>query len=206
MRRHKLLAAVLLLWTAGAPVCMAADISERCFERYEQNAFDEAIPACRNAAELGDVRSQRLMGEIHYFGYGVKKDAVEAVRWYRLAAEQGDADAQLAIGALYQSGEGVTKSPEEAFKWYSLAVEQDSQIYNKIAQAALAEMYERGEGIEKSLVLALKWYFICGYRSDDRELDALQKQMSPGEIAQARNLADAWKSKRERLMDSRRGI
>ena len=38
------------------------------------------------------------LGVCYYNGDGVKKDFVEAVKWYRLAADQGYADAQCNLG------------------------------------------------------------------------------------------------------------
>ena len=41
------------------------------------------------AAEQGDAKAQRHLGDRYYLGAGVPKDATEALRWYRLAAEKG---------------------------------------------------------------------------------------------------------------------
>ena len=54
-------------------------------------------------------------------GDGVRKDYVEAVRWYRIAAEQGDALAQYNLSLMYRSGYGVQKNNIIAHMWYSIA-------------------------------------------------------------------------------------
>jgi TPR repeat protein len=54
----------------------------------------------------------------------VRKDPVEAAKWYRLAAEQGDASGQFFLGAYFEFDK---KDRVEAVKWYRLAAEQDHE-------------------------------------------------------------------------------
>ena len=46
------------------------------------------------------MTAQYNLGWMYENGRGVRRDRVEAVRWYRLAAEQGDADAETALDRL----------------------------------------------------------------------------------------------------------
>ena len=43
----------------------------------------------------------------------MKKNMVEAAKWYRKAAEQGNADAQNRLGVRYDRGEGVSKDAKK---------------------------------------------------------------------------------------------
>ncbi len=75
-------------------------------------------------AEKGDPFAQDELGWRYRDGYGVAKDAEEAVKWFRKAAEQGDSLAQYDIGSSYERGEGVPRDYVEAYKWMRLAAFQ----------------------------------------------------------------------------------
>ena len=62
----------------------SADLSES-FRAYLNG--DEK-PLKRLASEQGDVDAQFYLGEMYYYGQGVKKDSREAVKWYTKAAQQ----------------------------------------------------------------------------------------------------------------------
>jgi TPR repeat protein len=64
------------------------------------------------------------LGSCYYYGTGVTKDEVEAVKWFRKAAGQEYAGAQYNLGVCCQLGTGVTKDEQEAVKWYRKAAEQ----------------------------------------------------------------------------------
>ena len=68
----------------------------------------------RMAAEQGDPRAQRRMGELYYNGPGVTRDRARAFEWFLRAAQQGDAVAQFQIGYMYDTGEGIAPSPAQA--------------------------------------------------------------------------------------------
>jgi hypothetical protein len=69
-------------------------------------------------------RHSATWGLCYDFGWGVKKDGKEAVKWYRKSAEQGNATAQLNLGMCYVKGDGVPQDYVEASKWYNLAAAQ----------------------------------------------------------------------------------
>ena len=74
---------------------------------------------------------------MYYYGYGVKQDYAEAVKWYRKAAEQGNAYAQFNLGNAYYNGNGVEQDYAEAVKWYQKAAEQENEYIANSAKAAL---------------------------------------------------------------------
>ena len=61
---------------------------------------------------------------MYEYGYGVKQDYGEALKWYRLSAEQGNDVAQFNLGVMYEYGRGVAKDLQEARKWYEKAAAQ----------------------------------------------------------------------------------
>jgi TPR repeat protein len=88
-------------------------------------------------AERGDVSSQNQLGNCYANGQGVKKNFVEAAKWYRRAADLGHARAQFNLGNLYVNGQGVKKDLIEAAKWYRKAAEQGDPL----AQLNLSALY-----------------------------------------------------------------
>ena len=61
---------------------------------------------------------------MYAYGYGVKQDYQEALKWFRKAAEQNNSTAQFNIGYMYEEGYGVKKNRDEAIRWYRKAAEQ----------------------------------------------------------------------------------
>lgn len=60
----------------------------------------EKIESRRSAAEGGDSDAQFWLGLAYRYGYVVRQDCREAVRWLLKAADQGDARAQAELGDL----------------------------------------------------------------------------------------------------------
>lgn len=112
------------------------------------------VPACRAAAEGGHAVAQMNYGFMHYFGFGVTPDEVEAAKWYRKAAEQGLADAQFVLGTMYAAGHGVPQSFADAARWYLAAAEQGLAD----AQNLLGSLFAEGEGVLQSYGEAARWY------------------------------------------------
>ena len=52
------------------------------------------------AAERGDPDAQNYLGWMYSHGSGVRRNKVEAIKWYRKAAEQGDSEAKQALEEL----------------------------------------------------------------------------------------------------------
>ena len=50
--------------------------------------YGRVTKAIMTLAEKGSSAAQKSLGERYYFGIGVTKDYVEAVKWFRRAAEQ----------------------------------------------------------------------------------------------------------------------
>jgi hypothetical protein len=54
-------------------------------------------------------------------GEGVRKDKVEAFKWYRMSAEQRHPGSQYVVGVMYANGDGVPKDFVQAHVWFNLA-------------------------------------------------------------------------------------
>jgi len=94
---------------------------ERCVEAYENKDFTNAYNICK---EVGEPNAQYIIGEMYYYGLGVKEDYAEAAIWFRKAAEQGNPESQFVIGKMYYYGVGVKEDHAEAAIWFRKAAKQ----------------------------------------------------------------------------------
>ena len=163
-------------------------------DAYNRVDFATALREWRPLAEQGDALAQYNLGVLYRKGRGVLQDDVHARQWYKKAAAQGQAKAQFNLGTLYLNGEGVPKDYQQALRWFRLAADQGEAL----AQTKIGIMYDDGQGVPRDFVQAHKWYNLAAMNGDKpaAELrDALAKQMTPAQIAEAQQLAREWKPK-----------
>ena len=160
-----------------------------------------ALAQLRTLADKGDFHAQSDLGFMYYTGSGVLKDFVQAVNWYRKAAEQGDSYAQGSLGQMYGNGDGVPKDAVKASSWYRKAAEGG----NPSAQNVLSRMYASGDGVLKDFVIAYMWSNLAaaaaprgsaGGEIAKEARDALEKQMTPAQIAEAQRLSREWRRRK----------
>lgn len=157
----------------------------------------EAVRWYTRAAEQGHAEAQFYLGVMCVKGEGIPGDYREAAKWYARAAGQGLAGAQFNLGVMYFNGEGVSKDDQEAVKWISKAALQGLAG----AQYNLGLMYARGYGVPKDGVQAYKWLDLAAVQGIEkaRELrDSVEKEMTPGQVAEARRLSREFRVENER--------
>jgi serine/threonine protein kinase/TPR repeat protein len=109
--------------------------------------LDKAFEHFKSAADKGNVAAKYALGECYLSGFGVAKDARQAVRYLREAAEAKDPRALNRIGDCYRHGEGVEKKNlEVAFNYFAKAKE----LGNLDATGNLGLLYLYGEGVAKN--------------------------------------------------------
>ena len=89
-----------------------------------QKKLEYNFKVTTSSAQQGDADAQFKLGQIYREGGGglnVKKDPVEAVKWFRKAADQGHVRALCLLGSSYVLGYGVKKDMSEAIKCYHKA-------------------------------------------------------------------------------------
>ena len=163
-------------------------------DAYNRGDYATALREWRPLAEQGDARAQYNLGVLYRKGRGVPQDDVQARQWYEKAAAQGQAKAQYNLGTLYLNGGGVPKDYQQALRWFRMAADQGEAL----AQTKIGIMYDDGQGVPHDFVQAHKWYNLAATNGDKpaAELrDALAKQMTPVQIAEAQQLAREWKPK-----------
>ena len=146
----------------------------------------------RKLAEAGNADAQNRLGLLYTAGLGIPQNYERAKRWFTRAAEQGHAGAQVNVGTLYLVGHGFYQSDQQALFWFRNAAEQNEAL----AFAKLGLLYARGQGVPRDIIQAHMWYNLSaahrlGQAAELR--DALAKQMTPAQIAEAQRLAREWK-------------
>lgn len=131
------------------------------------------------------------LGVIYYKGERVPQDYQKALAWFKRAAEEGDMKAQFNLGFIYDNGYGVPQDRAEAIWWYQKAANQGLLK----AQKALGVMYSEGQGVAKDYVQAYFWFNVAAEQGDESAAsvrDALAKDMTTSQIAEAIRLAHEW--------------
>lgn len=167
-------------------VCTACGKREDPLEKgksaYEAGNYQVAASQFKLAADNGNADAMFHLGLCYHDGFGVEKDANEAVKWYQKAvnggnaeaqayldaltsvidevkqlteaAENGDADAMRTVAFAYFAGSGVKPSDEEAAKWFLKAAENG----NVSAMYDVGLCYEQGVGVKTNAEEAVKWF------------------------------------------------
>ncbi len=156
-----------------------------------------AVGACHRQADRGDVVAETALGKMYADGRGVPQDFALAQRWFRLATAKGNPDAEYDLGLMYANGDGVAQDYAEAARWYRLAADQGQSD----AQNSLGVRYRRGQGVAADYVQAYKWFDLSamfatrleGRARAEANRDKGAAVMTPAQIAEARQLARAWK-------------
>jgi TPR repeat protein len=123
-----------------------------------------------------------------------RKEYAAAMKLFRPLAEKGNALAQYKVAMMHKLGLGVPKSQKEARKWSKLAAKQG----NADAQQLLGSLYYKESGEESPDILrAYMWYEMSatqGNSEAQKDLVSLAKEMTPQQIAEAREKAQKCKS------------
>ena len=141
------------------------------------------------AAEQGDLGSQKLLGFMYYRGDGVDQDAGLALQWFIKAGEQGDADAAKAVAGIYLRGEGVPTNTIEGINWLTkIADRGDVEV-----QKMLAAIYFTGDGVEKDIPEAVKWARAVADQGDSQYQTMLGNMYYQGDgVPQNKSEAAHW--------------
>jgi TPR repeat protein len=90
------------------------------------------------------------------------------------------------------SGKGVAQDTAEAVTWYRKAAEQG----NADAENTLGAIYAEGRGVPRDYVRAYAWFSLATLAGDQTaqgNRDIAARNMTPGEIAEAEQLAQKVK-------------
>lgn len=184
-------AAIALGLALGFADAARADSFERASRYVDKGKYSAATPHLRRGARKGDMRCQFLLGMWSISGTGMEQDLDDGAAWLHKAADQGLPIAQAYLGLLYTNGVGVEPSEERAAEWFHKA-----SIYGEpMGQAALGIATFLGSGIPEDRVEAYKWTSLAAEQGNERAaeyLPIIEQELTEGEIAEARNRAEAF--------------
>lgn len=81
-------------------------VASYTFVIYKKETETQTIARIRSEAEGGDMLSQFNLGRILYTGYAIRRDDVEARKWFRAAAGQGHVPSQAQYGMMAVNAQG----------------------------------------------------------------------------------------------------
>ena len=187
---------IVILIAATLAGSAVADPLDDATAAYKQGDYATTLELLMPLADEGNRAAQHNLGAFFADGQG---DYAEAERWFRMAADQGLAESQFNMGVLYQNGRGVPQDYHQSAIWYRNAADHG----HPRAQLNLGAMYANGEGVPRDYVEAYKWLKLAAAnlpasQSGSRELalngrDQIAARMTPAQVAEAENLAKAWK-------------
>ncbi|PKG92934.1 sel1 repeat family protein [Paraglaciecola sp. MB-3u-78] len=155
---------------------------------YQQQNYPEALYYYQQAAKLGDVSSQYLLGKMYADAKGTEQNMRQAENWYTQAAKDGHSKAQATLGFMYSKGNGVNQDYSQAVNWYQKAAQQG----HVNAQYNLAYLYSLGQGVVKDYQQAAYWYQKSANQGDADAQNSLGKLYERG-LGVTKNLVKAKK-------------
>jgi hypothetical protein len=189
---NRALALLILLLGLVAPAT-AAELDDAVAAAHRGD-YATALRELSPLAEKGDARAQFDVGFMHAYGWGVPRNAAEAIAWYRKAADQGLQVAQHFLGLAYVNGDGVRPDDAEAARWFARAAAQGFAQ----AQYMRGLMTLEGRGFPKDPVQGYAFIVMAGQggvRSAGRVVQKLA--LTEAQRAQAQEIIDHWKPQPE---------
>ena len=214
MNRPAVFGAVLTAIVVAAPVCWGGpkDTLDREFQKTKAMAETgdvdaeyqlaklyssgkgtekdevEAVKWFRRVAAKNDARGQSMLGVMYTNARGVERNYCQAIKWFRKAAAQNSAHAKYNLGYMYAVGKGVPQDQAQSSVWYLKAANQNDAGSQRI----IGDRYAAGRGVDKDLVQAYAWTQVVvprGGAAAKKQLIAIESQMTPDQITEARKLA-----------------
>lgn len=190
---HRFTASVWFLMTlTAASGCVESPVDNPAAPVQNRRAeYEAASKELRKSAEAGDLEAQNRLGIVYSEGL---QDYTQAKRWFEKAAGRGHTGAQVNLGTLYLQGNGAPQSDQMALFWFRRAAEQRDPL----AFAKLGLMYAQGRGVPQDFIKAHMWYSLSAAHGEKRSAEAreaLARQMTPAQLAEAQRLARDWAPK-----------
>ena len=96
---------------------------EEGYTAYQRKDYTTAVAKWRQVADKGNAKAQSLMGQMYFYGQGVKQDYPQAISWLNLAAAQGEPKAHFRLGSMHENAQGFTQNNLMAAVSYTMAAE-----------------------------------------------------------------------------------
>jgi len=126
---------------------------------WDNEDLSDAILLYEKAANLGHVKAQKWLADVHAPKRKFHGDINKHIHWIQKSAQGGDREAQFTLSEAHMQGVVVNKSKKEAFKW----LEQSAKRGHVKAQTEIGKVYLSGFlEKEKNPKLAMEWLKIAG--------------------------------------------
>jgi len=113
--------------------------------------FIAAFKWYSKAALKKDPWSQYQLGNMTFWGDGIKRNESQAIGWYQKAADQGLREAQFQLALCFRDGTGIEQNLPQYEKWLAYAAEKELPE----AQFEMGRYHEEDKG---DLQRARPWY------------------------------------------------
>lgn len=122
---------------------------------YNRNEYAAALDWYKKSGEKGFSGAVANIGNIYFFGKGVKTDYKLAFEYFTKSEKMnGNKWAMYMLGRMYRNGYYVEKDDKKAVEWFQKAADQ--MEYNAIG--SLGIMYEEGRGVPRDYKKAAQLY------------------------------------------------
>ncbi len=92
---------------------------------FEVKNYLDAFKLLKPIADGGDAEAQCVVANMYHLGLGLKRNVLEAVKYYKKSAAQGYGVASNNLGTIFTIGDGsIVIDSIEAEKWYQQARKQ----------------------------------------------------------------------------------
>ncbi len=121
-------------------------------------------------------------------------DYKKALEILQPRAEEGNYGAQYYLGEMYLEGRGVPQNTAKALELFRAAAEGNRPY----PQYRLGAMHAAGNGVKKDPKTAYMWFELAasfGLEKAANRRHALEKELSPQDIAEAKKMAEEWLKK-----------
>jgi TPR repeat protein len=146
--------AVLSLFTLGGSQPASENQIKQWQVEASAGATTNGFVALTHAAEAGQARAQRALGEVYLH----RGDHGPAEHWLKAAASGGDAASGGLLGrAYFQGSDGFAQSYGYAFKW----LQPSAARHDPSAAYYLGLMYKSGYGVSRDAATAAHWFSIA---------------------------------------------
>ena len=180
------------LYTQGANVGHLESVNS--LRALKNKEYQVELKTVVPAAESGDAHAMNRLGEMNEFGYGLKRNPVDAFNWYSKAAEAGLVAALHNIGRSYNFGTGVEQNFAEAERWYLEAAKKG----HTDAMFFLGTLYSNEHGMDKSQdnnVIAYAWMHNAAQLGNDTA-EAIERRLvmklDGDQMQAAKDLAESY--------------
>lgn len=114
------------------------------------------IQALQFAYREGEISAAFVLGRLYDEGWGVRKNASIATKWYLLAAEGGNTDSLYFVGSAFLSGRGVRQDRRAGLRWLSKAASAGDRTAEYVVAVCMITGWGTTKNVARGFTLLRK--------------------------------------------------